>query len=195
MTQALGALGVRRSSGPITRAQIRGLRLNAVTEKQRLSFYLPSLLRLVATLLSSLSRAIPRTSARLPSELPRARLRSPRRLEAGVAHHRSTALARSTHFNIMSNTASYSTNHPQLEIHELSLLGKEKPQATHHDPERQSAPGIKTVGNADAQAFWLNAAKSIDWIKPPTVAHGIEQRDLVSVGMALGGAPPLTPSM
>ncbi|KAL8276541.1 hypothetical protein RQP46_011031 [Phenoliferia psychrophenolica] len=78
----------------------------------------------------------------------------------------------------MSTTASFTANHPQLEIHALSLLGTASKSPVVHDPARQSPPEIEPVGNADAQAFWLNAAKGIDWIKPPTVAHGLVEGDL-----------------
>ncbi|KAK4702650.1 propionyl-CoA synthetase, partial [Phenoliferia sp. Uapishka_3] len=75
--------------------------------------------------------------------------------------------------------ASSVANHPQLEIHALSLLtNTTKTSAIHGDhPARLPSDGIEPVGAADAQAFWLNAAKNIDWIKSPTVAHGLVKGD------------------
>lgn len=72
-------------------------------------------------------------------------------------------------------------NHPQLITHAISLLdpGLTTPAIIH--PSQLAPPnGVSTVGNPDAQEFWLNAARSIDWIKLPTVAHGLVAGDLVS---------------
>ena len=114
-----------------------------------------------------------------PSGLLRSPHLTPVASPVAVARH-------SIHLSIpttMSTTASFSANHPQLEIHALSLLSESKKKpAVIHDPAGPLGPGIESVGNADALAFWLNAAKSIDWIKPPTVAHGLVKGDIVRPG-------------
>lgn len=47
--------------------------------------------------------------------------------------------------------------HPQHAINKLSLLASDS-----HD----------SLGNQDAQSFWLQASSSISWFKKPTIAYG-----------------------
>jgi hypothetical protein len=63
--------------------------------------------------------------------------------------------------------------HPQRAIHKLSLLSSTSPNSVHLPTTLSpSTDGITAIGSEDAQAYWLNAARGIDWIKPPTVAYG-----------------------
>ena len=57
------------------------------------------------------------------------------------------------------------TMHPQIAIHKLSLLGNEK-QSILHSPK-------DSADSSTGNLFWLNAARQIDWIKQPKIAHGV----------------------
>lgn len=65
-------------------------------------------------------------------------------------------------------------HHPQQYVHEASLLSS---KVDSHVLVPQSAAKAENAGhgNAAAQAFWLNAAKSIDWVQPPKLAYGVPQ--------------------
>ncbi|SCV67911.1 BQ2448_5522 [Microbotryum intermedium] len=71
--------------------------------------------------------------------------------------------------------------HPQQAINMLSLLSA--PSSTDHlSPSSISIllptslsnkrSSSKALGNPNAQAFWLNASRTIDWVKPPSTAYG-----------------------
>ncbi|KDE03155.1 hypothetical protein MVLG_06350 [Microbotryum lychnidis-dioicae p1A1 Lamole] len=74
--------------------------------------------------------------------------------------------------------------HPQQAINTLSLLSTPL-SADPHSAESisimlptsgcrpsSSTSTTQALGNPNAQAFWLNASKTIDWVKPPSVAYG-----------------------
>ena len=79
--------------------------------------------------------------------------------------------------------------HPQIAIHKLSLLNKGTGEQILHAPKDS---GESSTGNL----FWLNAARQIDWIKQPKIAHGVASGDQVSLGLrsnSFGGSWPISP--
>lgn len=72
--------------------------------------------------------------------------------------------------------------HPQHAIHAASLLSNPSGDASLVHPAFSKAPeGITPVGNPDAQAFWLGAAKQISWDKDPEIAFGQVPGEIVSL--------------
>ena len=57
----------------------------------------------------------------------------------------------------------------QRNIWQQSLLSNDS-EIEHVLPS--SYDSKQATGSTSAQAFWLNAAKLIDWVKPPTIAYG-----------------------
>lgn len=72
--------------------------------------------------------------------------------------------------------------HPQIAIHELSLLATAEKGGLHTPPSSAEA-GIEQMGSKTANTYWLNAARQIDWIKPPTVAYGLVNGEAVRFGL------------
>lgn len=63
----------------------------------------------------------------------------------------------------------YSTMvHPQRAIHKMSLLNNSEDSTIHPSTDLVKSGAH---GSADAQSFWLNAAKDIDWFVEPKIAH------------------------
>lgn len=72
------------------------------------------------------------------------------------------------------SNSNYSTMvHPQRAIHALSLLNNTEAASIH--PSTELVANSPKNTSQDAQAFWLNAAKDIDWIKSPSIAHDGER--------------------
>lgn len=66
-------------------------------------------------------------------------------------------------------------HHPQQLTHELSLL-RSKQESLCHLPADVAVDGAADSGlNSTGQAFWLNAARSIDWFQRPKLAYGPSQ--------------------
>lgn len=66
-------------------------------------------------------------------------------------------------------------HHPQQLTHELSLVSS-KVKSLCHLPvtvqQQQQQQDKQLDTNPSGQAFWLNAAKAIDWFQPPKLAYG-----------------------
>lgn len=67
--------------------------------------------------------------------------------------------------------------HPQRAIHAISLLSNNPSgpsTAGVHLPVSltQDVPGVTKLGADAAQAFWMNAARDIDWFEEPAMAYG-----------------------
>lgn len=69
--------------------------------------------------------------------------------------------------------------HPNRSIHQLSLLSSES-SAGVHSQKLERKGNVTPIGNDEAQAFWLNQSRCIDWIKQPTIAYGLVDGDKVS---------------
>ncbi|KAM0752423.1 acetyl-CoA synthetase-like protein [Meredithblackwellia eburnea MCA 4105] len=63
--------------------------------------------------------------------------------------------------------------HPQIDIHNISLMNPVIPSSGTNHGALKPAQGVKIIGDDHAQAFWMNAAKLIDWVEPPKIAHGL----------------------
>lgn len=95
-----------------------------------------------------------------------------------------------------SNSNEDSPLHPQRAIHKLSLLSSVSKSSVHLPTTCVSqANDITAIGADDAQAYWLNAARGIDWIKAPTVAYGKINSDARYVAaLPFGPQPIFSPS-
>lgn len=70
--------------------------------------------------------------------------------------------------------------HPQQLINKQSLIGEQASSTLNHAQSIIQGKPLKPLGNLDAQTFWLNAAKRIDWFKEPSVAYAQLEGDIVS---------------
>jgi len=62
--------------------------------------------------------------------------------------------------------------HPQQTGHALSLLSASQVEPSLHALTASASKNVQAIGAANAQAYWMNASKTIDWIKPPEIAYG-----------------------